>query len=83
MNFRDGVGDGQIPYVVEHEVAAITNCFQEAGMENVKFTFIIVLILAMRDLQTCINTLYEVDVGLFCASQELLIISCRFIQYTN
>ena len=39
---RDGVGDGQIPYVVEHEVAAITNCFKEAGMEEVKFTFIIV-----------------------------------------
>ena len=28
--YRDGVGDGQIPYVVEHEVAAITNCFKEA-----------------------------------------------------
>merc|ERR1712096_161481 len=40
--YRDGVGDGQIPYVVEHEVAAITNCFKEAGMEEVKFTFIIV-----------------------------------------
>jgi len=40
--YRDGVGDGQINYVVEHEVAAITNCFKEAGMENVKFTYIIV-----------------------------------------
>ena len=29
--YRDGVGDGQIPYVVEHEVAAITNCFREAA----------------------------------------------------
>jgi len=40
--YRDGVGDGQINYVVEHEVAAITNCFKEAGMDNVKFTYIIV-----------------------------------------
>ena len=40
--YRDDVRDGQIPYVVEHEVAAITNCFKEAGMEEVKFTFIIV-----------------------------------------
>eukprot|EP00092_Neocalanus_flemingeri_P037390 GFUD01040714.1.p1 GENE.GFUD01040714.1~~GFUD01040714.1.p1 ORF type:complete len:911 (-),score=265.15 GFUD01040714.1:184-2916(-) len=40
--YRDGVGDGQIPYVVEHEVAAITKCFNEAGMDEVKFTYIIV-----------------------------------------
>merc|ERR1719333_1052156 len=25
--YRDGVGDGQIPYVVEHEVKAIKECF--------------------------------------------------------
>ena len=42
MCFRDGVGDGQIPYVVEHELEAITKCFKEAGMDTVKFTYIIV-----------------------------------------
>ena len=31
-----------IPYVVEHEVAANTNCFKEARMEEVNFIFIIV-----------------------------------------
>jgi len=40
--YRDGVGDGQIPYVLENEVAAIEGCFKAAGMENIKFTFIIV-----------------------------------------
>ena len=40
--YRDGVGDGQIPYVKETEVASIESCFKAAGMENVKFTFIIV-----------------------------------------
>ena len=39
---RDGVGDGQIPYVVEHEIAAIEDCFKKTGMEGVKFTYIIV-----------------------------------------
>ena len=39
---RDGVGDGQIPYVMEHEVAAIEDCFKKTGMETVKFTYIIV-----------------------------------------
>ena len=39
---RDGVGDGQIPYVLEHEVAAIEKCFKECGMEGVKFTYVIV-----------------------------------------
>merc|ERR1712230_217025 len=42
MVYRDGVGDGQIPYVMENEVAAIEGCFKAAGMENIKFTFIIV-----------------------------------------
>ena len=40
--FRDGVGDGQINYVLEHEVAAIEDCFKKSGMEGVKFTYIIV-----------------------------------------
>jgi len=40
--YRDGVGDGQIPYVMEHEVAAIEDCFKKTGMETVKFTYIIV-----------------------------------------
>jgi len=41
--YRDGVGDGQIPYVVEHELAAIEKCFEVAGMgDSVKFTYIIV-----------------------------------------
>merc|ERR1719260_72120 len=40
--YRDGVGDGQIPYVIEHEIAAIEDCFKKTGMEGVKFTYIIV-----------------------------------------
>ena len=39
---RDGVGDGQIQYVLEHEVGAIEACFRDAGMEAVKFTYVIV-----------------------------------------
>ena len=43
MTFRDGVGDGQIPYVLEHEINAIQNCFKKAGLpEDIKFTYIIV-----------------------------------------
>ena len=42
--YRDGVGDGQINYVVEHEVAAIEKCFDMAGMDaaRLKFSYIIV-----------------------------------------
>merc|ERR1719192_275314 len=42
--YRDGVGDGQIPYVVDHEVKAIQQTLIKAGMEEkeVKFAFIIV-----------------------------------------
>jgi len=41
--YRDGVGDGQIPYVLEHEINAIQNCFKKAGLpEDIKFTYIIV-----------------------------------------
>merc|ERR1712112_564610 len=40
--YREGVGDGQIPYVLENEVAAIEGCFKAAWMENIKFTFVIV-----------------------------------------
>ena len=39
---RDGVGDGQIPYVYETEVKAIEESFKDAGMTDVKFTYIIV-----------------------------------------
>ena len=43
MLFRDGVGDGQIQYVIDHEIEAITRCFKTAGMsENLKFTYIVV-----------------------------------------
>ena len=42
--FRDGVGDGQIPYVMEHEITAIQNCFRAAGLtdDQLLFTYIIV-----------------------------------------
>eukprot|EP00092_Neocalanus_flemingeri_P034763 GFUD01037831.1.p1 GENE.GFUD01037831.1~~GFUD01037831.1.p1 ORF type:complete len:253 (+),score=76.73 GFUD01037831.1:50-760(+) len=42
--YRDGVGDGQIPYVMEHEIAAIQNCFRQAGLtdDQLLFTYIIV-----------------------------------------
>ena len=40
--FRDGVGDGQIMYVRDTEVREIIACFKSAGIENVKFSFIIV-----------------------------------------
>jgi len=40
--YRDGVGDGQIPYVKQHEVEAIEKVFEQAGMKDVKFAFIIV-----------------------------------------
>jgi len=42
--YRDGVGDGQINYVVDHEVAAIMSCMAKAGLQEdqVKFTYIIV-----------------------------------------
>ena len=41
---RDGVGDGQINYVLEHEIKAIEKCFAEAGIDcaQLKFTYIIV-----------------------------------------
>ena len=44
MVFRDGVGDGQIPYVVDHEITAIQNCFRNAGLadDQLQFTYIIV-----------------------------------------
>ena len=31
---RDGVGDGQIPYMVEHELAAIERCFEKVVMDS-------------------------------------------------
>jgi len=42
--YRDGVGDGQIPYVMEHEITAIQNCFRAAGLtdDQLLFTYIIV-----------------------------------------
>ena len=39
---RDGVGEGQISEVKELEVAEIQRCFKEAGLTEVKLTFIIV-----------------------------------------
>ena len=40
--FRDGVGDGQIPYLLDHEIAALENLFSSIGMEGIKFTFLVV-----------------------------------------
>ena len=42
--FRDGVGDGQIQYVLEHEIKAIQSCMAKAGLpdDQVKLTYIIV-----------------------------------------
>merc|ERR1719282_2219495 len=42
--YRDGVGDGQIPYVIEHEIKAIKECFKKAGLgeSKLKFTYIVV-----------------------------------------
>merc|ERR1712025_503583 len=41
--YRDGVGDGQIPYVVETEVKAIKSCIENAGLTgDLKFTYIVV-----------------------------------------
>ena len=41
---RDGVGDGQIQYVINHEISAILSCMAKAGLpeDQVKFTYIIV-----------------------------------------
>ena len=43
-SLRDGVGEGQIPYIVNHEVAAIKRSLQKASGEGqeLKFTYIIV-----------------------------------------
>ena len=42
--YRDGVGDGQIDYVIEHELAAIESCLAQQGLagDQFKFTYIIV-----------------------------------------
>merc|ERR1712133_325049 len=40
--YRDGVGDGQIPYVKETEVEQIKSCFKAVGMDDFKFVYIIV-----------------------------------------
>jgi len=42
--YRDGVGDGQIQYVIDHEITAILSCLAKAGLpeDQVKFTYIIV-----------------------------------------
>merc|ERR1712236_50897 len=37
--YRDGVGDGQIPYVMEHEITAIQNCFRAAGLTDDQLLF--------------------------------------------
>ena len=38
------MGDGQIPYIVGHEIAAIKRSFEKAGLsgDELKFTYIIV-----------------------------------------
>merc|ERR1712098_90818 len=40
--YRDGVGDGQIQYVIDHEITAILSCLAKAGLpeDQVKFTYI-------------------------------------------
>jgi len=42
--YRDGVGDGQIPYVVEHEVKSIRDTLVKVGMnaDDLKLSFIVV-----------------------------------------
>ncbi|KAK4314293.1 hypothetical protein Pmani_014444 [Petrolisthes manimaculis] len=40
--YRDGVGDGQIDYVREHEITAIKRCFSEVLEKPPKFAFVIV-----------------------------------------
>jgi len=42
--YRDGVGEGQINYVVEHEIAAIEACLAKQGLtaDKIKFTYVIV-----------------------------------------
>merc|ERR1712142_1178673 len=42
--YRDGVGDGQISYVVEHEIKAIKDCFKKVGLgeSELKFTYVVV-----------------------------------------
>nr|XP_045595605.1 piwi-like protein Siwi isoform X2 [Procambarus clarkii] len=40
--YRDGVGEGQIEYVKEHEIAAIKRCFEEALPKPPRLGFIIV-----------------------------------------
>eukprot|EP00092_Neocalanus_flemingeri_P024564 GFUD01026642.1.p1 GENE.GFUD01026642.1~~GFUD01026642.1.p1 ORF type:complete len:216 (+),score=80.19 GFUD01026642.1:86-649(+) len=42
--YRDGVGDGQINYVIDHEIASIQSCLASAGLpaDQVKFTYVIV-----------------------------------------
>ena len=49
------MGDGQIPYIVDHEIAAIKRSFQKAYGEGqeLKFTYIIV--------SKRINTRYAFD----------------------
>jgi len=43
MIYRDGVGDGQLPAVVEHEMPQILSCFKEIGTEyNPKVSIIVV-----------------------------------------
>merc|ERR1712013_978356 len=44
LNDNMCVGDGQIPYVMEHEITAIQNCFRAAGLtdDQLLFTYIIV-----------------------------------------
>ncbi|KAK8395790.1 hypothetical protein O3P69_005712 [Scylla paramamosain] len=40
--YRDGVGEGQIEYVMDHEIAGIQRCFDEMCETKPEFAFIIV-----------------------------------------
>ena len=40
---RDGVGEGQLDYIINHEIQAIKSCIKHAGLtEDLKFTYIVV-----------------------------------------
>ncbi|XP_069969643.1 piwi-like protein Siwi [Penaeus vannamei] len=40
--YRDGVGEGQLEYVKEHEIAAIKRCFDDTCEKQPKFAFVLV-----------------------------------------
>jgi len=41
--YRDGVGEGQLDFIINHEIKAIKSCIDQAGLtEDLKFTYIVV-----------------------------------------